>query len=288
MELDQAVLDRVLEWGLALERFRPTHARNALIVVQGYVQGSTDPEVGRVEGIGAAGEDTLFRFAIDVAWITWLDDMFDSPAGSTSIDLESIISGIHGDASAGAAAGFPLVRSTFAEVGSGRDRQLWMDSAAEMVRAWDKERRLALDPAAMSYSEYIDNGIASGAVPHILATASILYDLDLAARLELPPVQRLVRNLAAYCRLHNDINGVAKDRREGCLANALLLVERHAPPDRARRFVEEELSGYRRMLQRDLSYLERDDPLYRLIRAIPAAHAVVYGDRSGAYFSPGQ
>lgn len=104
----------------------------------------------------------------------------------------------------------------------------------------------------MSYSEYLDNGIFSTAVPHFLSTASLLYGFGLSSRIrQEESVRRLVQHLSIMCRLHNDLHSVEKERQEGTLANAVLLIERGLPAEPARAFVAEELQGYRRLMKVD-------------------------------------
>jgi hypothetical protein len=137
----------------------------------------------------------------------------------------------------------------------------------------------------MHYSEYIDNGVGSSAVPHIVSGASLVYGFELASRLSDARVQSFMRHLSLACRLHNDLSSIEKERREGCLANAALLMDKYLPPEMSRRFVEEEMAGYERMLNEDIASLGEADPLSILARVMPYVHVVLYAMPRSGYVS---
>src|SRR5262249_48904475 len=120
---------------------------------------------------------------------------------------------------------------------------LWLETAARTVEAWQRGDMLSRGECDMSYSEYVENGGHSPAVPHITATAALLHGFDVASRLEDAVVARLVRNLSIAARLHNDLVSVEKERAEGCRANAVVLLERFRPLDACYEVVRNDLDG---------------------------------------------
>jgi hypothetical protein len=287
MDLDQGVLEEVMRWGQALDGFNRTHASNALTIVQGYVNG-VEGEDGRfVEGFGSGEHRKLCLFAIDVAWIFWLDDLFDSPRqpGRPPIDIESILRAIHGEPTTLESEGFHALRERFAHLSSTDDHGLWQDTASRTVVAWRLEQELSHKRARLSYSEYLENGINSTAVPHMMTTASMLYGFGLGSRLGEEAVQRLVRHLSISSRLNNDLCSVEKERREGSLANAVLLLAEKLPVEQAREFVVEDLQGFERMLRADIAMLDAGDPIARMGRVMPEAHRILHTDPRGSYSS---
>jgi hypothetical protein len=117
-------------------------------------------------------------------------------------------------------------------------------------------------------------------VPNLIATVSLLYGLDMARRREAErEVAALERSLSLVARLENDLLGVEKERKEQGVANAVLLMERYAPPAQAREFIEREKRAYERRLEEVLQVLGPRDPLVRLARAMLASHRRYYQAR---------
>lgn len=286
MELNQAVLGEVLAWGQTLAYFRPVHATNAVAFVQGYLEGVTDAGGARVPGLGIESQEQFSLFAMDMAWLIWLDEIFDDPKDRTgeALDIEPVLHGIEGEARTAAATGFASLRARFEPyLSPEEDRRRWLDTAASTVRAWHREELMSRGALKMSYAEYVENGVHSTAIPHLLTTASLLQGLRISSRLNDVRVQSLVHHLGISCRLHNDIFSVDKEKAEGTSANAVILMEGFLPMDRARAFVSAELDGYNRMLAELVESLGPADPLARLARVMPAAHDVVYRNPRGMY-----
>lgn len=286
MELDQAIFSEVLEWGRDLDGFKPEHARHALTVVQGYLDGVAHERGRRTPGIGTGDRRRLLLFALDLTWTFWLDEIFDTRSPEDPIDVDSIVEAMRpgGAATTPEARGFELLRSSFSDYrGEGGDYLLWAATAADAIRAWEVERHLATRTPPLSYSEYIENGFNSTAVPHIVTTAALLHGYRAHERLAEQPVRRLLRNLSLSCRLHNDLFSVDKELREGSAANAVLLVRRFTGLEQARAFVADELRGYEEMLRQDVQRLGPADPFARLAVIMPAAHGVLYTGGSEAY-----
>lgn len=286
MELNQAILARVLEWGQGLEGFKPAHAAHALTIVQGYVEGVEDLGGRRIEGVGDGDEEKLGLFAMAVAWTFWIDELFDAEKAPSAplVDIEAVIRAMDGAASTPESAGFhQLTQRLHAYRSDSGGWRLWLDTAADAVRAWRVEERLSSGHTSLSYAEYTDNGFNSTAVPYIIATASLLYQLEMPRRLEEEPIRRLLRHLSISCRLHNDVFSVDKERQEGSRANAVLLLERFLPPEQARALVLDDLRGYERMLAGDVARLSAGDPFARLARVMPEAHRVLYTAPGGVY-----
>lgn len=291
-DADDAVLADVVRWGQGLEGFKPEHARNALLVVRGYVEGVETGEGLRVQGIGEVNSHKLFLFALDLTWTFWLDEVFDGRAQDREnlLDVASVVAAIlGGPARTPEAAGFAALSSAYHEYAEAReDVNLWRATAAAAVTAWGLEERLSKGREMLSYAEYVENGVNSTAVPHIVATASLLFGFGMAARGHDERVRRLVRNLSISCRLHNDLFSVEKERRESCGANAVLLLEAILPGAQCHRVVVDDLAGYERMLRRDVEALGPLDPFARLATIMPASHQVLYTAPRTAYSLVGQ
>ncbi|AKT42789.1 terpene synthase family protein [Chondromyces crocatus] len=285
MELDRAVLQRILAWGEGLEKFKPSHGRNALTIVQGYVDGVDDEQGHPVQGLGGDRE-ALFLFATALTWTFWIDELFDADKGGTSapVDVGAVLRGIEGKDDAPAAQGFQRLRALFvAYEGDAEAYGLWLQTAADAVKAWEIEDLLSYGKLSLSYAEYLENGYNSTAVPFILATAALVHRLDMPSRLHEEAIRSLLRQLSISCRLHNDIFSVEKERREQSCANAVLVLERLLPAEQAERVARDDLQGYERMLRRDVDRLPPGDAFGVLGRVMPEAHRILYTDPRGDY-----
>jgi hypothetical protein len=289
MKLNQSVLDRLMSWGQQLAGFRPVDAVNALTIVQGYVEGARDERGHFVEGVGTGDPEKLCLFAMDLTWMFWLDELFDAPNQHDLIDIEPIIHAMKGGVpSTPAAAGFSYLREQIDPARFPADEyRLWTETAVAIPEAWRVEQQLSKKQLQLSYSEYLENGFNSSGVPHIVATASLLYGFGLAARLSADDDTRsLFRTLSLFCRLQNDLASVTKEREEGTMANAVFIMERFVPAQHSPVFVAEELKGYERRLSRDIDRLsKRDgrDQLCRMARVMPQANKPLYTNPSGDY-----
>jgi hypothetical protein len=276
MDLDQSILDEIAAWGRELQGFKLAHAVDALIFVQGCVDGVCLGDIS-IPGFVRGTDKKTSLLAVDLAWTFWLDDFFDRAAADARPrpDIKSILTAIEGGAATTPESqGFAALRRHILPRANPdrRSLHLWTETAARTVEAWRQEEMLSRREREMSYSEYLENGVHSTAVPHIMATASLLHGFDMATRLHDAVVGRLVRNLSVAARLHNDLISVEKERMEGCGANAVLLLERFMPLDASYRFVKDDLDGYERMLARDAEDLGGDDALVRFATILPAAH----------------
>lgn len=279
MKLNQSVLQRLLAWGEPIPGFKPAHAVDGLTVVQGYLQGVDDPRGGRIEGLGMRDEDSLFLVALDLTWTFWQDDCFDGALLSSSepVDLAAALRALTEPPSTPAGIGLFHLRKRFAEAArSPDDYQLFLDTAAAVLRAWHVEERWARESTTPSYTAYMENGIDSTTIPHVLAAISLVYGLDMPARLSNPPFQGLIRHLALSSRLQNDLLGIERDRREGSPANAVLITERFMTAQLAHGFVADQRLAHERLLAQHSRELGVDDPFARLALAMLASQEQFY------------
>ena len=279
MILNQSVLERLLAWGAPVPGFKPAHASDGLAVVQGYLYGVRDTNGGWVAGLGVPDEDQLYLVALDLTWTFWQDDCFDSTLRSSSepVDLAAALRALTEEPTTAPGVGLYHLRKSFHRAGgSTRDYQLFLDTAAAVLRAWQLEERWARDGATPAYTSYMENGVDSTTVPHVLAAISLVYGLDMPARLTNPAFQGLVRHLALGSRLQNDLLGIERDRREGSTANAVLVSERYMGAEEARRFVSEQRQAHEQLLRHYSEALGADDPFARLAWAMIASQEQFY------------
>src|SRR5262250_2408857 len=136
MELDGRVLKEVLQWGRSVDEFQPSHAKDGLTCVQGYVQGATDSCGRFIRGIGVDDVEKMTLFAMNLSWTFWIDDMFDKPRGDSPVDIDSIIRATTGIATSPEATGFFELRTRFGELArSSEDYDIWIDTAVSAANA---------------------------------------------------------------------------------------------------------------------------------------------------------
>ncbi|MGW2631618.1 terpene synthase family protein [Streptomyces chattanoogensis] len=254
MILDRAVLGALKAWahGLAIEE---DHLVSGLTMAH-YVRDGGEGHGRRAEGLGG-GHELLFPLSADLAFLTWVNDYIERgepalPAGSALDDH---------------------VRRLADVVMPGseppdEERSWWYDTLHAACAA----TRPATSPAVRewSYAEYLDNGVDSINVPHILATISLLCGYGIAARRAEPDVAAAIRVLGIQQRLSNDLVSAAKERLSGDPGNAVLLTERWLGPVQAARFVAAELRGHHRLLVSILGRLPAADPVVAAVDSVAA------------------
>jgi hypothetical protein len=287
MNLNKVVLEQLLAWGEGLEGFEASYAIGGLTMAQGYVEGVTDEQGQIVSGIGPDlhRERPMFLLGLDLTWLLWLDDRCDTYVNSAqSTDWQSLLHAATAPPTTLEAEAFYRVRTRMArEAPRAVDYKLWLDSALALFRAYHENELLARGERTCGYAEYLDNGEIDVGLPHLLATVSLVYDYRFADRLADPLYTRAVRSLAITTRLQNDLVSVQRERRDGDLANALLILEKVLGPQQAWALVRAERQSYERLLGRALEAFPPQDPLPPLARIIIAATERYYRTSHGRY-----
>jgi hypothetical protein len=274
--MERDLVTELLAWGKKLPGFGRSHVRQGIRVARCIVEGIEDANGQFHPGIGAPHPDTFHDLALDIAWNFWLDDCFDSNPEQSS-DRLLVLSDFESEEEDA-----PLevwsamkVREGMRSLGPGReaDVALWMDSVVEMTKAFQRNKRASRDGQEWTFAAYLDNGEQSSTIPHVLATVSMLYGLDLPRRLGDPSFTRIVRHLSLEIRLENDLISVDKEIEEGDQSNVTLIMSRFMPLATVTEFIEQQRRTYEDMVLDDLDTLMPDDPFGRVMRLlIEAAH----------------
>lgn len=284
-------MSEILAWGSKLPGFGRAHARQGIRVARCIVVGIEDRDGNFIEGIGGANPDILHDLALDIAWNFWLDDCFDSNPEQSSNRMLCLDDFESTDTDA------PLEVWSAAEVRAGMrslkncpepDIALWMDSVVEMTKAFQRNKRASRDGEDWTFAEYLDNGERSSTVPHVLATISLLYGLNLPQRLTDPAFTRLIRHLSLEIRLENDLMSVDKEIEEGDSANVTLIMNRFMPLSIVTEFIEEQRSSYEKLVRDDLEALMPDDLFGRAMRLLLEAAHWFYTVEQDRYSRPNQ
>jgi hypothetical protein len=269
--MERDVMTELLAWGDQLPGFAREHVRHGIRLARCIVEGVEDRDGNFHPGLGARHPDSFFDLALDIAWIFWLDDCFDSNPEQSSnrllclADFEDSADDAPLEVWSAAA-----VRAGMRSIQDCPDDEaiLWMDSVVEMTKAFQRNKRSSRSGVDWTFAEYLDNGEQSSAAPHFLATVSMLYGLDLPRRMTDPSFTRILRHLSLEMRLENDLVSCEKEMDEGDNANVILIMNRFMPRDAVFDFIEEQRSGYERMVLDDLDELTPDDPLGRVMRLV--------------------
>jgi hypothetical protein len=270
--MERDIMSELLAWGAKLPGFGREHARHGIRLARCIVDGVEDRNGNFIPGIGAHHPDGLFDLALDIAWIFWLDDCFDSNPEQSSnrllvlADFEDSADDAPLEVWSAAAvrAGMRSVSSKSSDA----EGILWMDSVVAMTKAFQRNKRSSRSGVDWTFAEYLDNGEQSSAVPHFLATVSMLYGLDLPQRMTDPSFTRIIRHLSLEMRLENDLVSCEKEMDEGDNANVTMIMMRFMPREDVFEFIEEQRSGYERMVLDDLEELMPDDRLGRVMRLV--------------------
>jgi hypothetical protein len=269
--MNQAILDQVFDWGKAFQGFKYSHASDGLAIAQSYVYGAQDKSRAHVEGLGVKNEHSLFLLAINVAWLIWLDDRFDSYDIniSDSVDWMNMVKS--DDRSTPETQSFSALRVRLAQENNhGAALQLWVDAAADVFLAYQRNKLMSRSRKLWSYAEYLHYGESSIAVMYCVSMIALVYDLRMSARMHDKKLSCMLKNLSLAMRLQNDLVSFEKERAEGDFANAVLIMEKYLPQSQAVAFVAEQKEGYEALLARDLDALGPNDPFSRIAKIMLA------------------
>ena len=278
--VDSQVLERMVGWLGDLPGFKRSHASDSLFVAEGYLGARANTD-----------KDQLFLLALDVTYWYWIDDRTDESLDkpTSGVDWERLFAAID---HAGAIVHPVTPEADFlsrlsaelaAVAPSPVDHAWWLTSAERTLRAFHQGERISRGRLTPILAEYLETGSWSSTIRNILSTASILYRMDWANRRRDTRLMDLERYLALIARLENDAYGFEKERREGCFANAVLLMERHLPTQAAKKFIDEQREAYEALLGQGLASLAPDDPFAVLANGFLEAHRKWYGHRPERY-----
>jgi hypothetical protein len=294
MKLNETILNEVLQWGEDVPDFKRSHAVDGLTIAQVYADGIQGEHGLHAEGIGNGRERSLPLLAIDLSWLIWLDDRFDSPKDPTKlVDVDALVQVAAWDnptaPTTPEAEAFSRLRARFEpEADDDAARRLWLSATVDVFRAYHKNAAFSHGGGRWSYAEYLQNGEGSIAVMHCIAAISLLYGYDMPARVSDPGFTRMIRNLSLAMRLQNDLASAAKERVEGDSANAVLIVDEFMAPDRAADFILAQRNGYERLLAADLQALGHNDPFSRIARVMITTLELFYCVPRERYATPNE
>ncbi|MEZ4294979.1 MAG: terpene synthase family protein [Polyangiaceae bacterium] len=267
-QVDRDMLQRMMSWGADLADFEEHHAADGLYIARSAM---LDP----------SKTDDLYLAALNTSFTFWIDDRSDKSLSQTSspVDWDSLLSvtsGRESPESASAAGGSSEMRflCNLAEQmrsrtgGRSADYIFWRSSVDTVLRGMRFEEQTSRGSAPPSYSEYVEAGAASIAIWTVLAGLYIVNDLSRSARFGDPWLEKMERCLGMSQRLMNDLFSAEKERREagsGCVCNSVLLLEGVMDPQQARRFVDEQVKGYDRLIRQCLTALGPEDPYARMV-----------------------
>jgi hypothetical protein len=286
LTVDGDILKRLLEWAEveSVPHFKRNHARDGLFSAERYLDSHTKED-----------KDRLFLLSLDVTFWFWMDDRVDEHlrAGSSLVDWDRLLATVMEDTAAGSttAEGRFLGRlgMKLAECAKSKeDYDWWKVSAAESLKGFRREESAARGQPLPSLVEYLESGAWSMPLANITATASLLYDMNVARRRHDPQFASIERYLCLFARLENDLHSFEKERREKSPTNSVLLMEQVMPLGVARDFVLTQKQGYRSLLDHGLETLPPEDKFVRFVKALLLAHEQWYGQRPERYESSGQ
>lgn len=272
---DNALLISWVEtWGSNLPEFQPSHASDAFALCSGYLEG-----FGNIDGI--------LPLTQDLAFLLWLDDLSDRDHAATTtlmlwLNLIEVLEGkrlpqtppeklLHG-----------FSNDMAAHAASEADHRLWVSTLINTILSWQLEAHLSAGDVTLSFMEYLAQGEASSAIPHLMATVSLLYHLEMPQQMQRPLFRQLLRHFAWLARLENDLVSADKERREGCKANAVLLLERHLSAS-ATAIVQAEKEGIERLFLEDCQRIGQTHPLIVLAQSMHHAHGRWYDKQAKRY-----
>lgn len=270
-EFETRIQSRILDWSRHLPEFTSSHAVLGAHFAPRYLGERL-----------AEDEERLFLLGLTFSFWFWLDDRSDLHLDAPVVDWQALIA-VAQEWPAAAAARTPelyflgeLGRRLEQQAQTPIDHAWWRATMASVLESFAREEQLSRSAQPLSYAEYLVVGAASSTVENLLASASLLGGLGLASRHAEPDVARALRYLCTLTRLENDLHSYEKERQEGCLANAVHIMERFMPVRQALQFIAAEQQAYNELLEGVLEGLEPEDPLVWLVRNARASHTGYY------------
>jgi hypothetical protein len=276
--VDVVVLQRVVDWMDGIPDFKRGHASDSLFVAEGYLGDRK-----------ASDKDELFLLTLDVTFWYWIDDRTDESLHEqrSRVDWAALFASIDAGLAQPSTPEAVYLARMAAEIErrspTRMDFDWWLTSATNTLRAFHAGEQISRTRHAPDFVDYLETGSWSSTVRNILATMSILYRMNWVNRRQNPDLADLERYLGLVARLENDAYGFEKERREGCLANAVLLVESYMTTARAAEFVVAQKAAYESLLGRGLARLSPADPFVQFTSAVLEAHRQWYHRRPPRY-----
>lgn len=269
--------------------FAPMHLDDSAAFIRGLVEGVHDPQAGFVQGLGEISEADAGLLAVDIAAYAWLDDCFDALPDRDPIRWEQVVLDEPNEVPGTTVevVGFHRLRRLFdARPSDPGAVRLWLDTGVEFLalqeRDWQAARSLRSSPA-WTYAEYLVEAEVNSSIKHLMSTLSLLYDLDMHLRMDDANFRDYMRCVGVVSRLLNDLASIHKERFEEAPRNVLLMLEKYMPPSAAMEFVQRDVAGYERLLERSLRCVDADDPLVRIGRLMLASIKKIYSGSRGRY-----
>ncbi|WP_157595638.1 terpene synthase family protein [Plesiocystis pacifica] len=266
------VVDRLMLWAGCFPHFSEDHARFGARLAQIIVEGIETIAGEMIGGLGSPAQQLIEDLALDIAWIFWIDDCFDlypelSSDGLLELGDFHLQGSCDGRALEVWSAGLVAQSFRVDERPEGA-WQLWLQSAVQMIQAFQRNKLSSrAEGRRWTYEDYLANGEISSAVPHFVATVSLLYNLDLHERMDEPEVRGMIRDLSLAMRLENDIVSAGNELEDGDNANSVLVMRHDLGLRGAVDFVERERASHERALCSALDSLG-PDPLAQICRLV--------------------
>ena len=210
------LLARMLEWWKGVPQFKHRHAVDSVYLARGYLEWQGTPD-----------EEAAFWLAISHCVWWWLDERGEHPTAEAGpLDWSALVAEAEG-AAPGRAEVLPATPAT-AAMAATNDAQVlrrviegmagqaraevdftwWRTTISKTIQAFQKTE--ALVQSETSFVEYLDLALWNSSIRNLLASTSLLCDLELATRRSEPRVLALESALCLDARLENDLRSVGQ------------------------------------------------------------------------------
>lgn len=206
----------------------------------------------------------------DVVVFAWIDDRYDADGRCAPgpLELRRVLAQLEQELE-------PDARSPAALA-------LWRRTADEFVGLMDARANAGPD-RRWTLLEYAQEAVVDSSIHHLLATLSLVFELDLHARLDEPELAAFVGELGLRARLLNDLHSCERERGDAAPRNLVLELEARAGPDGARGIVADMAADTHHGLLRLRERLGPTDPLAELGWRTLEVIESIYADVSARY-----
>ncbi|PWE77306.1 hypothetical protein XF30_11610 [Bradyrhizobium sp. SUTN9-2] len=285
----ERALQQVLEWGRSLTGFADEHAVEAVRGGQ-YILQRIHPSLHDISartGRDPQDETLTVAFYRELALLFWLDDCND--LGLIAPEQLAAVEQALGQGEPCALPGFEgcaVLRASLAALAyDRRDYVQLLEDTRCYCAALRAGHAQAAGVGRWSYAEYLHNGIDSIAYANVFCCLSLLWGLDMATLRARPAFRQVLRLISAIGRLQNDLHGRDMDSSAGEADNAAILLLQRYPTMPVVEFLNDELAGHTRMLERVIAKERFPAPWAPLIEAMAAIRAQYYQTSTSRYRS---
>lgn len=280
----QELQARLHEWDSSIESLGRHHIRDAIAFSRGLEQSLAAAELSDRTRALLQDAEVQFLLTLDVAVFVWIDDRFDTQDHRQPLNWEGFShTSVAAYDSIEHAAYQRLCKDFERHAHSSDAFRLWLSTGKSFLSMQEREwlETRSHHDYVWTYSRDIDNAEVNSSIAHLMATLSLLLELDMHDRMLDYEWRTALRRLGVTARLMNDLASVNRERAENNPRNAVLQLEAYMSPHHAVEFVQKEAA----YCESRLVATRADDELSTVASAVLNSIKSIYGDTTNSRYA---